>query len=74
MGCDAVGRERLIVSNGWKYFTSTYGRRKGRKIKVEMHSTDVVCRVFLEGKINEAPCKVQVCEFMADREAQKLSC
>lgn len=32
MGCDAVGRERLIVSNGWKYFTLNYGR-KGGKIK-----------------------------------------
>lgn len=32
MGCDAVGRECLIVSNGWKYFTLNYGR-KGGKIK-----------------------------------------
>lgn len=41
MGCAAVGRECLIVSNGWKYFTVNYGR-KGRKIKP---NTDTVCSI-----------------------------
>lgn len=26
----AVGRESLIVSNGWKYFAVNYGRKGGK--------------------------------------------
>lgn len=34
MGCNAVGRVRLIVSNGWKYFSLNYCRKEGKTTAV----------------------------------------
>lgn len=44
VGCDAVGRECLIVSNGWKYFTLKYGRKRGEN-KAEMHNMGTECSI-----------------------------